>query len=109
MTSQRILTKLVSKQELYFVKEGNLRQKNAEVIVSLVVLPVVQRQYLLNTNYMTRMMDEGHTFDVFYLDCATIFPKKRDCSGIRPAHTWYRMQGCVVHRGIKTVGQTPIW
>ncbi len=27
----------------------------------------------------------------------------------RVAHTWYRMQGCVVHRGIKTVGREPSW
>ncbi len=27
----------------------------------------------------------------------------------RVAHTWYRMHGCVVHRGIKTVSREPIW
>ncbi len=27
----------------------------------------------------------------------------------RMAHTWYRMQGCAVHRGIKTVGREPSW
>ncbi len=27
----------------------------------------------------------------------------------RVAHTWYRMQGCVIHRGIKTVGRRPSW
>ncbi len=27
----------------------------------------------------------------------------------RAAHIWYRMQGRVVHRGIKTVGREPGW
>ncbi len=27
----------------------------------------------------------------------------------RVAHTWYRMQGCVIHWGIKTVGREPSW
>ncbi len=27
----------------------------------------------------------------------------------RVTHTWYRMQGCAVHRGIKTVGREPSW
>ncbi len=28
---------------------------------------------------------------------------------LRVAHTLYRMQGCVVHRGIKTVGRESSW
>ncbi len=27
----------------------------------------------------------------------------------RAAHTWYRIQGCVIHRGIKAVGREPSW
>ncbi len=30
-------------------------------------------------------------------------------SAPRVAHTWYRMQVCVVHRGIKSVGGEPSW
>ncbi len=32
-----------------------------------------------------------------------------DTTAPRVAHTWYRMHGCVVHRGIKTVGREPSW
>ncbi len=30
-------------------------------------------------------------------------------SGQRALHTWYRLQRCVVHRGIKNVVREPSW
>ncbi len=66
------------------------------------------RQELMESRRMPGYITKLMLAHAYKTDVVILTPKS---TGLAPrvAHTRYRMQGCVVHRGIKNAGREPSW